>query len=142
MSKLRKHLETARKEYEQAHYPGDLAADVLRPARNWGPSLAWASVAAAAAVVITAISLYGPHSNDRLAENRGGTPDTESYVEVPPAFSPSEMGSDEALVVPATFGPSEMGSDEALAMPAMDFGFSMPSITFEEEQTEATNPTT
>jgi hypothetical protein len=128
MSRLRKKLESARREYRSAHYPGDLSADVLRPARHWGRWVGLAGALAAAALVMLAIVLHNRPQPPQLAEDVTRDPDIameETYVSIPPAFSPSEMGSEQALTVPAS-----------------DFSFSMPTITFvEDESTQETSTT-
>jgi hypothetical protein len=117
MSRLRKQLETAQREYHAARYPGDLAAEVLRPARRWGRWVGLASTLAAAAVVAVFVLLRFPdRENDTLVIVPGQNPPEQLVIEIAPSFSPSEMGSDEALSVPAS-----------------DFSFSMPTISFVQE---------
>jgi hypothetical protein len=125
MSKLRKHLKMARREYETAHYPGDLAADVLRPARQWGRWVGLAGTLAAAAAVALVIFLHRaqrPAGDEIVIQTNIVEPDV---IEIAPALSLSEMG-----------------SEEALSLPASDFSFSMPTITFVDNETSQDSSTT
>ncbi len=65
MNDLREQLRSLRADHRAARYPGDLAAEILPPARKAGrpwffPAVAGAAAAAAAAVVVIAHRFAGP----------------------------------------------------------------------------------
>jgi hypothetical protein len=126
MSHLRKQLQKARRKYEAARYPGDLAADVLRPARHLARWAGLAASLAAAAAVALAIIL---HRGDRPIDNELA----RSEVILPAV---------DAIEIAPSLSLSEMGSDEALTLPVSDFSFSMPTITFTEDESPENTSTT
>ena len=135
MSNLRKQLETAKREYRQARYPGDLVADVLPPVRHtarWMWNLG--AVAAAAAMIVFAVRL-------RPTDSTSTQPPLAIEVPAQPAVVQEQLTevslSDlPAISVPA--GPSNLdmrGTDEMNMAPAApDFSFSVPTFSLLEDQ--------
>src|SRR3954447_25566178 len=103
-SQLRTQLTAARSEYRAAHYPGDLA-DELLPSRmriGFAGRLAWTSVAAAAvaATVVLAVWLHRPARRD------GTTPSSTNEQWA--------MAATEATVTPFTVA---VATDASVEMP-------------------------
>lgn len=143
MSKLRNNLESAREDYRQIRYDGDLAAELLirgsTTARQPQRGLRWmwqvgALTAAAAALVL----LVRPQSPVPVSPSGGdqiaiALPITE--VEAEPGITEVAWRDMPALAMPS--GPSDMdtrGTEEMNMAPAMDFSLSVPSFSLAEEQ--------
>jgi len=131
MSKLRQHLQSMRADYAAARYDGDLAADVLarQQQRHWSRWIVAVGSVAAAALVMILLTVRSSKTNE-VVQNPQQPTETAMVVEVAPAFSMTDLTTDDAS---ASFAP----------VAAPDFSFSMPSITFVgDDSSSDVSPTT
>jgi hypothetical protein len=131
MSDLRQHLEATLREYSAAHYPGDLAADVLRtPASRsirgnhrsrWFFSIAGTALAAAAAILIVA--------RMQQVDSVITEPASPMSVKVALTFTP-ELPALSVVQESETIELAPTGPDLSFSAPT----FAVPSFTFLEDQ--------
>jgi hypothetical protein len=137
MSQLRKNLQSARAEYEQFRYPGDLASEMLPKAQPARPHLArwfWnAGVAvAAAAMVLIFVRVRTPQITSPTP-----APDNGQFVEVILDEEPlTEVAWSDlpSLSMPEAPSLDLHQTDEMdMAPPAPTFDFSTPSFSLVED---------
>jgi hypothetical protein len=133
MSKLRKHLESARAEYVSIRYDGDLAAELLArvhapaPRMRFG-QLMWniSTLAAAAAMIVLVVRVRPPMQTPDIITNNP-YPEQE-LTEVAWSDLPS-------IEMPAALPNLDTRGDEEMsfAPAAPDFSFAVPSFSIFEE---------
>lgn len=145
MSKLRHKLESAREDYRQIRYDGDLATELLMrgspAARGRQHGLRWMwqvgiLTAAAAALVLLVrpqSSVPVPESGGTQIAMKNPTPEVEAEL----AMTEVAWSDLPSLAMPSS--PSDMdmrGTEEMNMAPAMDFSFSVPTFSLLEEQSQ------
>jgi hypothetical protein len=153
MSRFRKHLESAKAEYEQIRYDGDLAADLLarveapRSRMNIARWVWTAGAVAAAAAMIVLVLRFGPPqispnatSPDQIAVN--ATPTTLPSQTETPALAVVDWTDLPSMEVPdAPDSLDTRGTDEmSFAPSAPDFSFSVPSFSFYDDSEQQPSP--
>ncbi|HEY7090369.1 MAG TPA: hypothetical protein VH518_19895 [Tepidisphaeraceae bacterium] len=130
MSDLRQHLDAARSQYLAASYPGNLAAEILRPAATrsgtgWRVVLAGATAAAA----MIAVAFWLSSRTPIIPGNQQ-------------AFDQSDQTQEVALIDAPSIDLSGLSDQATIVPPAMDISFSMPAITFATDESSSSSPTT
>ena len=136
MSQLRKNLQSARAEYEQIRYPGDLASQILPPAQTRSHLARWmwnvGLVAAVAAMVLIFVRVPVPQTGTTSVDGSASQiaeviPTEEPLTEVAWSDLPS-------LSMPAAPALDTRGTDEMNMAPAAPtFDFSTPSFSLVED---------
>jgi hypothetical protein len=153
MSRFRKHLESAKAEYEQIRYDGDLAAQLL--ARVEAPRsrmhiARWmwnaGAVAAAAALIVLVVRFRTPQTSPNA------TPEKQFVQDTTPTTVPTETSTPALAMVdwsdlPAMEMPDApenldtRGTDEMnLAPSAPDVSFAPPSFSFYDDTEQQSSP--
>jgi hypothetical protein len=125
MSELRKHLESAKREYHSQHYPGDLAAEIF-PRKHIARWLI--PPAAAAAIAIVAWMEITTQKNQRQVA-------TAIHMTANPATVPTTEPSSLLGVVP-------MPANIDFAPPSLDFDISTPSFSLSVDEMKEKTSTT
>jgi hypothetical protein len=153
MSRFRKHLESAKAEYEQIHYDGDLAAQLLSRVQApqsrmniarwmWTGGVA----AAAAAMIVLVLRFHAPQvSPNAIPEHQialSGGPTTVPSGTETPALTMVDWSDLPAMEMPEV--PESLdtrGTDEmSFAPSAPDFSFSVPSFSFYDDSEQQSAP--
>jgi hypothetical protein len=137
MSEFREQLQSAKREYADARYAGDLAADLFgrhsgRPSYVLRISLAVAGIAAAVALFLTLYKVLSPDGlpTDGPMHPQIATTGSQMLDLTLPAMPASPTLPEGTTLVPSF--------DKSLTLPAMP---SFPSLDGSDEQMDATNPT-
>jgi len=128
MSKLRKHLDKSRREYQQAKYPGDLADELLRPAIKLSQWIAPIGLIAVAALVVVALNLH--HATPTINE-KTNPPYVMDMTQSPITTQPTEQLAVSTGGVP-DFSTSDT-SDMSFAPSGYTFSVSVPSFSLAED---------
>lgn len=122
MNQLRKQLEAARSQYRGLRYPGDLASNILQPARGRKLWPVIGGAIAAAAAIALAVWLQRPERSADIAEH-------------------SELAGDVSFADLPVASLAELPTGLEFSPPAYDFFITTPSFSLAAEE-ESTEPST